>query len=181
MGPCKSWSAPRPERPPCAELGQDSCPTASGLLYSTENLLFLWVGMTECTSWKGALEGSNPTSCSRELQLNQDVQAIINPHIPTKTQILQLLQSFYFPCTQMEPPFSQAVPHTSPGHVCLCLFHTLQEEMHFCDCPSLDDKQLCTLSITQPTPLLHIHLSDRKRAPCTMEMKHKHAERLSKR
>lgn len=35
----------------------------------------------------------------------------------------------------------------------------------------------CALNITKPTSLFHIHLSDRKGAPFTMEMKHKHAEK----
>lgn len=92
-------------------------------------------------------------------------------HIPTDKQTLQLLQVFILlvpnwnllfpklcPCASLSVPF----PHP-PGRIC--------------DSPSLDDQQPGALRIIKPTSLFHIHLSDRKGAPFTMEMKHKHAEK----
>lgn len=62
------------------------------------------------------------------------------------------------PCASLSVPF----PHPA-GRIC--------------DSPSLDDQQPGALRIIKPTSLFHIHLSDRKGAPFTMEMKHKHAEK----
>lgn len=107
----------------CAHLGQESCPTTSWFLYSIKNLHFQWVGITECTRWKGALEGSNPTCCSRE---DQDVQAIINrvSHSHRQTDFTTAPE-FSFSLYLTGISFS---PSCVPVHLCLCLFHTQQEE-----------------------------------------------------
>lgn len=85
-GPCKSWSGHRPEWPRCADLGQDSWLLYSISLYSTENLLFLWAGITDCTSCNELCRApTQPLAPGRSSLIRMFRPLSIKSHIPTNT------------------------------------------------------------------------------------------------
>lgn len=87
------------------------------------------------------------------------------------------LFSLLLPGISFFPTCVHCVSLCTPGHVCLCLLQPLQVEMHLSNSPSLDDDQLCTTNRGKPISLSPVHLTERKWASFTVEMKHKHTEK----